>query len=59
MHTYIYIYIYESDESGDVVISSQQLFRSVRAHQYSSDQMKILKDQGAQTAATIVSVVVD
>ena len=25
-----------------------QLFRSLRAHQYSSDQMKILKDQSAQ-----------
>ena len=34
----------------------QQLFRSLRAHQYSSDQMKILKDQTAQTTARVVSV---
>ena len=28
-------------------ICGQQLFRSLRAHQRSSDQMKILKDQSA------------
>ena len=37
-------------------ICRQQLFRSLRAHQYSSDQMKILKDQSAQTTARVVSV---
>ena len=35
-------------------ICRQQLFRSLRAHQYSSDQMKILKDQSAQTTARVV-----
>ena len=34
----------------------QQPFRSLRAHQHSSDQMKILKDQSAQTTARVVSV---
>ena len=34
----------------------QQLFGSLRAHQYSSDQMKILKDQSAQTTPRVVSV---
>ena len=37
-------------------ICRQQLFRCLRAHQYSSDQMKILKDQSAQTTARVVSV---
>ena len=37
-------------------ICRQQPFRSLRAHQYSSDQMKILKDQSAQTTARVVSV---
>ena len=37
-------------------ICIQQLFRSLRAHQYSSDQKKILKDQIAQTTARVVSV---
>ena len=36
----IYIYIYIQSMS----ICIQQLFRSLRAHQYSSDQKKILKD---------------
>ena len=35
-------------------ICRQQLFHSLRAHQYSSDQMKILKDQSAQTTARVV-----
>ena len=48
---YIYIYIYIRS------ICRQQLFPSLRAHQYSSDQMKILKDQSAQTTARVVSVV--
>ena len=39
----MYVYIY-------------MLFYSLRAHQYSSDQKKILKDQSAQTTATVVSV---
>ena len=33
-----------------------QLFRSLRAHQYSSDQKEILKDKSAQTTARVVSV---
>ena len=37
-------------------ICGQQPFRSLRAHQHSSDQMKILKDQRAQTTARVVSV---
>ena len=31
-------------------------FFSFRAHQHSSDQIKILKDQSAQTTARVVSV---
>ena len=49
---YIYIYMYIYIRS----ICRQQLFRSLRAHQYSSDQMKILKDQSAQTTARVVRV---
>ena len=45
LYIYIYIYIYIRS------ICRQQLFRSLRAHQYSSDQKKILKDQNAQTTA--------
>ena len=37
-------------------ICGQQLFRSLRAHQYSSDQKKILKDQSAQTTTGVVNV---
>ena len=37
-------------------IYGQQLFRSLRAHQRSSDQMKILKDQSAQTATRAVGI---
>ena len=37
-------------------ICGQQLFRSLRAHQRSSDQMKILKDQSAQTTTRVVGV---
>ena len=47
---YIYIYIYIGS------ICRQQLFRSLTAHQYSSDQMKILKDQSAQTSARVMRV---
>ena len=47
MYLYIYVCIY---------ICRQQLFRSLRAHQYSSDQKKILKDQSAQTTARVVSI---
>ena len=58
MYIYIYIiyryilckYIYMRS------ICRQQLFRSLRDHQYSSDQKKILKDQSAQTTARVVSV---
>ena len=32
------------------------MFRSLRAHQYSSNQKKILKGQSAQTTARVVSV---
>ena len=35
-------------------ICGQQLFRSLRAHQRSSDQLKILKDQTAQTTIRAV-----
>ena len=37
-------------------ICGQQLFRSLRALQRSSDQMRILKDQSAQTTTTSVGV---
>ena len=37
-------------------ISRQQLFRSSRVHQCISDQVKILKDQRAETIARVVSV---
>ena len=37
-------------------ISIQQLFHSFRAHQYSSDQMKILKNKSAQTTSRVMSV---
>ena len=49
-HIYLYIYIYIRS------ICRQQLFRSLRAHQYSSDQNKILQDQSAQTTARVVRV---
>ena len=49
-HISIYIYIYIRS------ICRQQLFRSLRAHQYSSDQNKILQDQSAQTTARVVRV---
>ena len=50
IHIYVYTYIYIRP------IYRQQLFRSLKAHQHSSDQKKILKDYSAQTTATIVSV---
>ena len=37
-------------------VCGQQLFRSLGAHQHSSDQMKMLKEQSAKTAAKVVSV---
>ena len=37
-------------------ICGQQLFRSLRVHQRSSDQMKTLKDQSAQTTNRVVGV---
>ena len=46
------MYIYTHTRS----ICRQQLFCSLRAHQYSSDQMKILKDQSAQTTARVMSI---
>ena len=49
-HISIYIYIYIRS------ICRQQLFRSLRAHQYSSDQNKILPDQSAQTTVRVVRV---
>ena len=45
---FIYLYIRS--------ICRQQLFPSLRAHQCSSDQKKILKDESAQTTARVVSV---
>ena len=50
IYIYIYIYIYIRSICG------QQLFRSLRAHQRSSDQMKILKDQSAQTTTRAVGI---
>ena len=52
IYIYIYIYMYIYTRS----ICRQQLFCSLRAHQYSSDQKKILKDQIAQTTARVVSI---
>ena len=37
-------------------ICRQQLFRSLRVHQYSSDQKKILKNQSAQATARVASL---
>ena len=37
-------------------IYGQQLFRSLRAHQRSSNQMKILTDKTAQTTTRVVGV---
>ena len=50
---YVCMYTYTHTRS----ICGQQPFRSLRAHQHSSNQIKILKDQSAQTTATVVSVV--
>ena len=49
-HIYIYIYIYIRS------ICKQQQFRSLRANQRSSDQIKILKDQSAHTTTRAVGV---
>ena len=38
-------------------ICGQQLFRFLRAHQRSSDQMKILKDQSAQITTRAVGCI--
>ena len=54
MYTYIYIYICMYIHTRS--ICRQQLFCSLRAHQYSSDQKKILKDQIAQTTARVLSI---
>ena len=48
MNICIYIYIRS--------VCRQQLFRSLKAHQYSSDQKKILRDQSTQTNARVVSI---
>ena len=37
-------------------ICGQQLFRSLRAHQRSLDQIRILKERSAQTAARAVGI---
>ena len=50
IYIYIHIYIYIGSICG------QQVFRSLRAHQRSSDQMKILKDQSAQTTTRAVGI---
>ena len=52
IYIYMYIYIYVYIRS----ICTQQLFRSLRAHQYSSDQKKILKNHSAQTTTRVVNV---
>ena len=57
IYMYIYIYIYVYNVYMYIrSICGQQLFRSLGAHQYSSDQKKILKDQSAQTTTGVVSV---
>ena len=38
-------------------IYGQQLFHSLRAHHHRSDQIKIMKDQSAQTTTRVVRVV--
>ena len=48
---YLHIIIYRRSICG------KQLFRSLRAHQHSSDQMKILKDHSAQTTARIAYII--
>ena len=51
MYIYIYIYIYIYNIYIYIrSICGQQPFRSLRADQRSSDQMKVLNDQSAQTA---------
>ena len=55
MYIYIYIYVYNV-YMYIRSICGEQLFRSLGAHQYSSDQKKILKDQSAQTTTGVVSV---
>ena len=50
IYTYIYIYIYV------FIYMINQPFRSLRAHQHSSDQRKILKDHSVQTTARVVSL---
>lgn len=52
LYTYIILYMLYKY----MHIYRQQLFRSLWAHQYSSHQMKILMDQGAQTTARVVTV---
>ena len=48
----LYIYLYTCMYIGS--ICGQQLFRSLKAHQRSSDQMRILKDLSAQTTTRAV-----
>ena len=50
LHRFVKLYIYIRS------ICRQHLFCSLRAHQYSSDQKKTLKDQSAQATARVVSV---
>ena len=56
IYIYIYIYIYIHIHIHIGSICRQQLFRSLRAHQRSSDQMKILKDQSVQTTTRAVGI---
>ena len=53
LYIYVYIYIY----AYIISICRQQLFRSLRTHQRSSDQMRILNDQSPQTTTRAVGVV--
>ena len=53
IYVYIYIYIYMYIYIYVRSICGQQLFRSLRDHQH---QMKILKDQSAQTTARAVGI---
>ena len=43
-------------EFADIYGIQYELIRSLRVHHHSTDQMKILKDQSAQTTAGVVSI---
>ena len=53
---YIYVYVSRYVYIYTRLICRQEPFRSLRVHQYSSDQKKILKDQSAYTNARVMRV---